>query len=538
MATVEATVENAAASVPVSAAEPRPAVWREVPAIALLVALSDVTLYRTAGFTGPALWLLVAPLLLWAGVSRPRLSWQSGLLWLMLAATAVRMAWCGAGWIGAGGIGLFFAFAVSLSGRSPWVIRTVRFALESSVAGFSAVRAYGRWGRDWTNRVRGDSGIPLSFAFLSIIMPAVALVVFGAIFIAANPDLFTRVYHGLDELLGRLDRFFRGADEGEVVFWAAVAWVAAGLFILIEKWTVRSSPKVRESKWAIADEPSPLYSAYRNTLAALIGLFSVYLLFEFATLWFREFPKGFHYSGYAHEGAAWLTVALMLATVLLSVIFRGEVFGDPKLPVLKRLAWTWSILNFLLAVAVYHRLFIYIDFNGMTRMRFVGLFGISTVVVGFCLVLWKIQKQRDFAWLVTHQLTAFAVAVYLFAMTPIDTLAMHYNVRRILAGDSAPSVQISVHPISAEGLLVLTPLVKAPDPIVRRGVQALLAEELEQRERAQPVTQQQGWSAYQFADALLLNALTAVQPELPDLADPSRRQASWQAFKDYAYQWY
>jgi hypothetical protein len=47
-----------------------------------------------------------------------------------------------------------------------------------------------------------------------------------------------------------------------------------------------------------------LYVAYRNMLVALILLFTAYLGFEFATLWFRAFPEGFHYSGYAHEGAA------------------------------------------------------------------------------------------------------------------------------------------------------------------------------------------------------------------------------------------
>jgi len=59
---------------------------------------------------------------------------------------------------------------------------------------------------------------------------------------------------------------------------------------------------------------SPLYSAYRNTLMTLIVLFTIYLVFEFITLWRREFPPGFYYAGYAHQGAAWLTFALALAT--------------------------------------------------------------------------------------------------------------------------------------------------------------------------------------------------------------------------------
>ncbi len=62
-------------------------------------------------------------------------------------------------------------------------------------------------------------------------------------------------------------------------------------------------------------------------------------------------------------------------------------------------------------------------------------------------------------------------------------LAHQYNVRRIMAGDSAPSVQISVHPIDSEGVLSLLLLVDCPDPIVRAGVVAMLADRHEEVER-------------------------------------------------------
>ena len=70
-----------------------------------------------------------------------------------------------------------------------------------------------------------------------------------------------------------------------------------------------------------------------------------------------------------------MTIALALATLLLSVMFRADVMQDERLPKLKRLAWIWSALNLCLAVAVYHRLMIYVDFNGMTRMRGGGVSG-------------------------------------------------------------------------------------------------------------------------------------------------------------------
>jgi hypothetical protein len=323
------------------------------------------------------------------------------------------------------------------------------------------------------------------------------------------------------------------------ILWIATAYVAVGLLRPILNRQITSDESLPALLQA---EPSPLtspvYYAIRNTLLAVIGLFAIYLVFEFKTLWFRRFPPGFYYAGYAHEGAAWLTVALALATLALSLIFRGQILRDPRLPSLRRLAWIWSAENILLALTVYNRMYIYLDFNGMTRMRTIGLFGISTVVVGFALVLWKITHHRDFVWLVNRQLWALAIAIYLFALTPVDFLVHRYNVRQILAGDLAPAVQISVHPICSEGLLVLDPLVHCEDPIISDGMRAMLAQheiEIEQRTKEQSAL---GWTAYQAADRRLLGQLRAKHNEWADFSDEPKRQAALERFHKYAYQWY
>ncbi len=53
---------------------------------------------------------------------------------------------------------------------------------------------------------------------------------------------------------------------------------------------------------------------------------------------------------------------------------------------------------------------------------------------------------------------------------------MRYNVGCILSGNLAPSVQITVQPISVEGLIALRPLLEQPDTIVRDGVAAAVLE--------------------------------------------------------------
>jgi hypothetical protein len=171
-------------------------------------------------------------------------------------------------------------------------------------------------------------------------------------------------------------------------------------------------------------------------------------------------------------------------------------------------------------------------------MRTVGLLGIAAVVAGFVLVLVKISRSYSFLWLVRRQLWALAFCVYVYAVVPVDTLVMSYNVRQIMAGDPAPSVQISVHPISAEGLLMLKPLLQGDDTTIREGVRAMLADRLAEFDAGAAPTQRAGWTKYQLADELLHVQLQDTRGEFASLSNPNQRRAAREAFDAYAYQWY
>ena len=504
--------------------------WREFAGIVLLVIVADLAIYRGHGFAGYALLFSAAPLLL--ALAAPRTGGRSG-VWLisgLLLLLAVRLAWSGTGLLVGAGFALLVAFAMALAGLRPYVIDALVYACQAPIAGMFGIAFYERS----AGKMNGPA--PRT-AWLSVLLPVLAVACFGTLFVLANPDVAAafgqRLRWAFTTLQHALERF--APSFSEVLFWGVVAWFAVGLLRPIVREPVLDEGTTHAD---LARAESPLYPAFRNMLIALIALFAAYLAFEFKTLWFRVFPPGFYYSGYAHEGAAWLTVALALATVVLSIVFRKPILADPRLPSLRRLAWIWAAANLLLAVAVYNRLFIYIGFNGMTRMRTVGLFGISAVVVGFVLVVWKITRGRSFVWLVHRQMWALALAVYLFAVTPVDPIVHTYNVRRILAGDPAPSVQISVHPIDSAGVLVLPPLVESDDPIIREGVQALLAKRALQLEQTLRQREDLGWTSYQLADRLLLEKLRSMREEWDEYADAEKRAAALERFDQYAYQWY
>jgi hypothetical protein len=132
----------------------------------------------------------------------------------------------------------------------------------------------------------------------------------------------------------------------------------------------------------------------------------------------------------------------------------------------------------------------------------------------------------------------------MYALTPVDLIVMRYNVSRILAGDPAPSVQISVHPIDAEGLRELLPLLESRDELIREGVKSLLAR-IETEMWGSDQQSGRGHSdwgdltALQLATEMLWNELKDEQDRLqPYVGNIGEPQEAWDRFQKYAYQWY
>jgi hypothetical protein len=510
---------------------------RDFFAIAAAIALCDVTIFRGSGFAGVALLLAIAPLLLALGTPRPHGGKAVGVVVVMLWLVAFKLLWGGHAnfLLAAAGFFLLGATASALHGAIPYIWNIVYYIAQCLWTPCLVLPQY------WFSVIYRKPPERKTH-WMNLLLPLAALVVFGVIFVLANPDLAKIFGEGVRQFFVTLHewihRYF--PSWGEVAFWAVVLWIVVGLLRpVIDARIVAKQSSEQAEKIKPDALPAAWHGPCRNMLLVLIVLFAGYLTYEYQTLWFQKFPKGFCYSGYAHEGAAWLTVALALSTAVLSLIFRGSMLHSSRLPTLRRLAWIWSMENIVLALAAYHRLYIYIGFNGMTRLRVVGILGMSAVVVGFVAVLWKILQNRNFIWLARRHSWTLAAAVFLYAVLPVDWLVMQYNVSRIMAGDSAPAVQITEHAIDAEGLIALTPLLDCKDQIVRDGIAALLATRLEVLQSLELQQQREGWTSYQLADAVALRKLSDASTGWPHFADdPVARRNAIEKFRKYAYQWY
>jgi hypothetical protein len=505
--------------------------------VLLLTALCDVVIYRGQGFAGIAALLVGAPLLMCLARFRPRRKVDLAIVSGLLIGLAARLLWSGSAPAVVMGFALLAAFAMTLSGLRPYVIETIVFGSQTVAAGVVSGVAVAR-------TMRGSRIAPSRLGWLSVAFPLGAAVSFGLLFLLANPDLLSSLGNQLEYFFTNFRRLILEFAPGptEIVFWGAVIWIATGMLRPIMQGTLfeeKASANASEAGTTHeATRPAPLYAAFRNTLITVIVLFAVYLAYEFMAMRRGTVPEGLNYSQYAHEGAFWLTVALALATAMLSLVFRGAMLADARMPRLRRLAWIWSLENFLLAVAVYHRLMIYIGFNGMTRLRVVALLGISCVVVGFLMVLRKIAAGHGFVWLVRRQLWTLVAFVYLYMVTPVDALVMRYNVQRILAGDMAPCVQISVHTIDAEGILQLPLLLDCDNETIREGVRALLSTRFDRAKADAAKPGSDHWTAFQWSKRDMLRRLDALGPELHSFESPRQRTQVFRDFRDYAYQWY
>lgn len=471
---------------------------------------------------------------------------------ILLVLAIIRLTWSGHPLTVASAVVVMVSLALSLSGWLPNLSRVVVAAFAFPFFGYVRIHQY----RDARFNTPENPSVS---AWFSVLLPLAALIIFGGIFVMANPDWVSGVSQWVTQWSSWIADFLSKISFWEVPFCILAFFIGAGwlrplvpvvgdtLIKLLGNAapgfdtglkpsgnSVRSPEDVPQKH----DDRSPFYSAFRNTLVTLIALFTAYLVFEFSNLWRREFPPGFYYAGYAHQGAAWLTVALALATLTLSMIFNSSIQNDRRISHLKSYAWVWTALNVMLGIAVYNRLCIYVGYNGMTRMRMVGFFGVTLVLIGFILVIRKILKRRSFTWLIQVQLIALTVAVIVYSLSPIDYLVHRYNASVVASGYLKPSVMIAVKPIDDEGMFPLLDLIDVDNEVIRDGVRARLAERqlaIESYSRDEPWH----WHKYQASKNLLYQRLDQEKKAWASyLTDSPSRESALERFKAYAMKWY
>ncbi|HEX4420076.1 MAG TPA: DUF4153 domain-containing protein [Kofleriaceae bacterium] len=497
----------------------------ELLAMLAIIALADIGMYQGGG-AGLAVMFAGIPAVVVLTAKARRTPRRFAAIATLLALIAVRCLWQSSAGVTVLGVTLLLPFAIAL-----WTTRSFlpELAASTVASAWGAARQLRGFSAALARLVRPARLARTSWAAFYI--PAGLVVVFGAIFAAANPVIQAWLA-SLAELSGGLDWL---PSPLRFVFWGGCALAAAALL----RPAIRSIVSL-DARLGLAHDAEPTGAApeaarialARNGMLALNALFLGYNALDAVYLWAGHAPRGINHTEYAHAGTAWLTIAFVLSTIVLGALFRGPIEHDARGKLARGLAYAWAGQNLILAAGTFRRITMYIAYSGLTELRIVGIFGTALATLGLAIVVYKLARRRTMLWVMRRQLDALAIAVAVFLVAPTDELAMRYNVARIAADQYRPLLHLYEQPIRPEAIPALLPLLDHPDPVVREGVAVLVAAERD-RLRVHDA-RATAWTDLELARRRALGALDAAAARLADVL-PVDREAADAQLRGVAY---
>jgi hypothetical protein len=436
---------------------------RELGAMAAVVGLADLAFY-TYGGVGQALGLLCTPAVLWFA-ARTKVS--SARLWVLIGCAvvlALRSLYWPSPLVAA--LGVFVLVAIAQ------VIRMPRLhAPELLIALGGACARLLRRGLALLRGVSAHAHVE-GKKVASVGLSVAVVTVFAGVLCLANPALAELIRTMALQLLYLLPTPVR------LGLW--ILFALAGLVLL--RPSLRAPFPWTEQIAADRTSESLEVGFATNTLLGLNLLFLVHNVTEARQIALFVPPLGMSTQRYAHEGAIWLTVALMMLNLAIGLLFRGGLAVAGEARTARKLAYGTLAQAFVLAGFTFARMWMHVRYSGLSDLHIVGFLGAALVVFGLFTVVYKLAKQRSFAFLFRRQTEALVLTLVMYAALPTHAIAAQYNVHQLMHGASGPLVQLSVlH--REETAVSLLPLLAHADPVVREGIHALLSEEAERLEQ-------------------------------------------------------
>jgi hypothetical protein len=488
----------------------------EIAAQIAIVALADLALYHGGGGAGLAMLFVGVPALVWLASELRTRSPRLAVISAILALIAARCFWQSSAGATALGMAMLPAFAIALRMSRSFLPELAASALGSACG---ALRQFGGFGAAVARWVRPARSLRAGWAAVTI--PAGLVVVFGAIFAAANPVIQGWLGSAIDLVSG-----VGWPSPVRFVFWAVCAVAAAALLRPAIRSIAALDVRLGAAHVSEPGDAVPAASRValaRNGMIALNALFLGYNALDAVYLWGGHSPSGVTHTEYAHAGTIWLTIAFLLSTIVLGALFRGPIEHHPRGRLARGLAHAWAAQNFILAAGTFRRVSIYIAYSGLTQLRIVGIFGTTLATIGLAIVVYKVARRRTMLWVLRRQLDALAVAVALFIVAPTDDLAMRYNAARIAADQYRPLLHLYEQPLRPEAVPALLPLLDHPDPVVREGVAVIAAA---QRDRLRVDDARAGWLDFELSRHRALEALDEAAARFAAVMPRDRRAAT------------
>lgn len=247
-----------------------------------------------------------------------------------------------------------------------------------------------------TRAGKGPSALKLLGA---LVLPLVALVIFGALIVAGNPVMSDWLGGLSGPDLSRINPF-------AILFWlvlVAFSWPVLRSDAVLALWA-RFAP---HDLWTAGDAPVALPktglshfitpASVALTLGLLNALFLIQIASDLAYLWGgARLPEGLTYAQYAYRGV-WTLTATGVLTLLFALGFSPLAKGSA---LVKGLLLLWLVQTVVLLVFTLLRLDLYVDAYGLTYRRIAGF--LLMVLCGVFLALTAVMVIRAHTrrWLV------------------------------------------------------------------------------------------------------------------------------------------
>lgn len=151
---------------------------------------------------------------------------------------------------------------------------------------------------------------------------------------------------------------------------------------------------------------------------------------DITTLWFGYEPTG-NFSGELHQGTNSLIFSIVMAMAVILYYFRRNLNFYPKSKMLRALAYTWMVQNFILIISVFIRDGYYIEFHGLTHKRIGVLVFAILCIIGLATVYFKVAKQKTIFYLFKVNGNVWFALLLTFTFINWDVLIVKYNLNHV-----------------------------------------------------------------------------------------------------------
>ncbi|WP_179336653.1 DUF4153 domain-containing protein [Winogradskyella ludwigii] len=153
-------------------------------------------------------------------------------------------------------------------------------------------------------------------------------------------------------------------------------------------------------------------------ISLLNALIVMYLITDITFLTSQQAISASAYSAQVHSGINALIASIVIAIMILLYVFRGNLnFYDQNIT-LKRLAFTWIILNILLVLSIVFKNSQYIYYFGLTYKRIGVVVYLLLATIGLITTLLKINSAKNNWYL--FRINTQAVFIILIASSTIN----------------------------------------------------------------------------------------------------------------------